>query len=200
MTTHRLLDHDVTPVEVAEGDATATHAMATGRLKALTATTDRLTILAAACAEVERWCGRVLWGPSPRVSTSLVEVGEVEDPVHVVPRFPVLTGVGLAITTVKLWDEQAAAFTDVDDYVLLPRGRIRVRAPGDYELVVALTPAAVIPPVALEAAGRLFGYREQVRTPDESAGGGGEGAFLANAMYRCGAASLLRSLKHNAQS
>ena len=63
-----------------------------------------------------------------------------------------------------------------------------------------VTPADPIPLIAVEAASRLWAYRETKRPSDGAGIVDSEAQSLASALYRCGASSLLRSLKSNSQT
>lgn len=200
MTNHRLLDTFVTPVEVPP--ETTAHAQSTAREDALPLTISRALNLASACAEVERWTGRLLWrgSPAPRTCTSTLEVYDVLQDVSLSPRYPLVAHLdSLVVHTVRRWDDEGEAYQDAE-YLTRPMGQIRLKSgPGTYEFVVELTPTTEVPDIAVEAAARLWSYRELKRptaNPDSLIA---ESQNLASAMYRSGASSLLRSLKSNHQ-
>ena len=199
MTNHRTIDAIVSPLSVPA--ATAEHALATAREKALDSNTARMLNLAAACHEIERWVGRIIWPASSggRVCTTTIEVDDPGELVSLCPRFPLVAGVDVDDDSVRRWDDNSEAYVDAE-YSLRPGARIRLRAAGVYELVVELTPQPEVDPIAVEAAARLWAYRELKRPQagtDALVTGDGS---LSSAIYRSGASGLLRSLKSNAQT
>ena len=162
-TTHRIIDAVVDPLELP--DATVEHAFETAREQAVTRSPARLLNLAAACGEIERWAGRVLWpgDPPARTSTAIVEVTDSVFPVAMVPSFPLVAGVTVALTSVKKWNETTGAFEDAD-HKLLPAARLKVPGPGTYEVVAEVTPADPIPLIAVEAASGPSRHNLLIRT------------------------------------
>lgn len=180
---------------------TKAHALATAREKALTLNTAREVNLIAAAEEVERWTEKLSWrgsGTGERRAETIVEVDYGLQLVPVAPRFPSTAGVTVTVVSVERWDDTAEAFTAAD-YSIKPGGRIRLVSIGTFKIVADLLPPAAPPALAMEAAARLWAYRELLRPVAGSDGLAGSGSLSA-AMYRSGASGILRSLKLTGRS
>ena len=114
------------------------------------------------------------------------------------PLYPDVSGVTLALTLVRRWDD------DAQDWMTLtvrrpatgcaPGGRIIVDQRGQYEITASLTAPATAPPNAIEAVARLWAYRDTLR-PGDLADITGEQQVLAGALMKSGAAEILRGEK-----
>ena len=111
------------------------HALAASRKKSLLTNTDRDLLLVACAVEVERYVGRVFWPgePAARSSTSVVIVRDSRLAVPYCPLYPDVSGVTLAVTLVRRWDDDAQDWITLTlgvGYLLCPGGRIIVRQRG----------------------------------------------------------------------
>ena len=196
-------DHELVSIEVdppvlpPEVEA---QSLAARRGKALSQNTARLLLLQACAVEVERYCDRMFWpGPAgaARVSTSVVIVQSCSYSVSYCPLYPDVSGVAAALTSLRLWEDDAQAWVTLsapDDYRLLPGSRFIVGRSGQYEIVSSLTVTAAAPPSAIEAIARLWAYRDTMR-PGDLSEVAGEQQVLAGGMMKSGAAEALRGVR-----
>ena len=92
----------------------------------------------------------------PRVTSTVVEV-EAPFTVPAVGALP--KSVGVSVTSVEKWSDEAEDF-EASTYIQRPLGRILVPAAGTYRIVASVLPLEKYPSVIDEATARLFSYRE----------------------------------------
>ena len=189
MTSHRTIESDVGPFLI--NTKLLDHAKAAARNEALDAGADRLTTLAAAASEVERYCSRLFWrAAGARRSEAIVDVTDHSQPVSICPDYPDLRGVSSGAVAVDVW--QSGAWVNVA-HELRPAGRFMVPAAGEYRIVVDLTPADPAPVEAIEGTARLYALRTTLRPGDK---GIDEAALsLGAAMSKSGAFEVLRFVR-----
>ena len=163
-------------------------------------TSDRLQIMATAAVEVENWCGRVLWqaaGSTPRAAVTELEVSAAPCEVPACASLPQTGGVDVAIVSVELWDDSAAAYQPAS-YTARPGGQLLLGAVGIWRITATLDPGAAPPADAIEGLSRLFAYRE-VRRPTAATMAASEDGptppRLQGAVMKSGAAEALRYLR-----
>ena len=158
-------------------------------------TEDRARILDSAAAEIELYCSRMWFrgpGGAARESTSIVEV-EAPFAVPAVGALP--RSVGVTVTSVERWDDEAEAFAPVD-YIRRPLGVIRVPRAGTFRIVASVLPLEKYPSVIAEATARLFSYRESYKPRrDSSELADGTPPATTGALMRSGAAECLRFVR-----
>ena len=180
--------------------AVKAQAQAMAGLSDTTLTADRLGILATAAIEVERWCGRVLWqatGSAARAAVTELEVLQAPAEVPACAELPQTGGVDVAITSVELWDDSAAAYQTAS-YTARPGGQLRLDTAGIYRITATLDPGDEPPADAIEGLSRLFGYRE-VRRPTAATMAASEDGptppRLQGAVIKSGVGEALRYLR-----
>ena len=118
---------------------------------------------------------------------------------YCVPLYPDVSGVTLALTLVRRWDDDAQDWTYAHGQEpatwLLRAVASSFASAGQYEITATLTaPATAAPPNAIEAVARLWAYRDTLR-PGDLADITGEQQVLAGALMKSGAAEILRGEK-----
>ena len=72
---------------------------------------------------------------------------------------------------------------------------VRLPRSGEFEIAVSVEAAATIPPEAIEAVARLWGYRDVLK-PGDLSDITSEQQVLAGGMMKSGASEALRPLRH----
>ena len=189
---HRTIESAVSPPTMPA--AVDTHALAMAREKAVSKTTDRAIIIQSCAVEVERFCSRVFFrGPvgAARTAEAIVAIMDPSRPVSVCPVRPNVSGVVVSGVEVAVWDDAAADWTTPSPaHTVRPAGRVLIHAAGEYRVRCALLPADPVPDPIVEAIGRMFAMREQLRPGDTTI----EGPMnLAGVLIRSGAGEILLS-------
>ena len=152
--------------------------------------------------EVERELQRIVWSGSPAARTSTAVV-IVRDRNFAVPYCALYPDTYIqALTSVRLWSDEAQGWTALTAGSRLPATRpgrgILVEVAGQYEIVSSLTAPTTEPPNAIEAVARLWAYRETLR-PGDLTEVTSEQQVLAGGMMKSGAAEALRAEKWRVQ-
>ena len=175
------------------GAAIVDHAKAAAREEALAFTDARMQTLVSCALQIETYVGRALW-PGTRAAISIVEVSDPDETVSVVPGLPDTSGVTLGIPVIRGWSDTLGDWQTVT-FTRRPAGMVRLPSSGEFEIAVSVEAAATIPPEALEAVARLWGYRDVLKSGDITEVTG-EQQVLAGGVMKSGAAECLRPLRH----
>ena len=163
-----------------------------------TATDDRTALINTVASLVEVRAHRLLWRSAEaggvRRVVSLVTVLDPYEPVPVCPLYPDTGGVGVAVVSVRRWDENASVWVDADGHRVLPAGRVKLMRGGDIEITVDMTPPETVPEGLIEALARWYAALSSRRPGgDDTVDADGRHVSL-NAQYvRSGAADLIEA-------
>ena len=177
---------------VLDSDVVA-HAKAAAREEALVFTDARMQTLVSCARQVETYVGRALW-PGTRAALSIVEVNDPYETVSLVPGLPNTAGVTLGVPAIREWSDTLGDWQAVM-VTRRPAGMVRLPRSGEFEIAVEVAAAATIPPEAIEAVARLWGYRDVLK-PGDLTEVTGEQQVLAGGMMKSGAAECLRPIRH----
>ena len=169
------------------------HAKAAAREEALEFNESRMQTLVSCALQIETYVGRALW-PGTRAALSIVEVFEPYETVSLVPGLPNTSGVTLGVPVIREWSDTLGDWQAVT-VTRRPAGMVRLPRSGEFEIAVEVDAAASIPPEAVEAVARLWGYRDVLKSGDITEVTG-EQQVLAGAMMKSGAAECLRPIRH----
>ena len=177
---------------VLDSDVVA-HAQAAAREEALQFNDARMQTLVSCALQIETYVGRALW-PGTRAAISIVEVSDPDETVSVVPGLPNTAGVTLGVPVIREWSDTLGDWQTVT-VTRRPAGMVRLPRSGEFEIAVTVDAAAIIPPEAIEAVARLWGYRDVLK-PGDITEVTGEQQVLAGGVMKSGAAEVLRPLRH----
>ena len=100
----------------------------------------------------------------------------------------------LGVPVIREWSDTLGDWQTVT-VTRRPAGMVRLPRSGEFEIAVTVDAAAIIPPEAIEAVARLWGYRDVLK-PGDITEVTGEQQVLAGGVMKSGAAEVLRPLRH----
>ena len=169
------------------------YAKAAAREQALVFTDARMQTLVSCAREIETYVGRALW-PGTRAAISIVEVPDPTEAVSLVPGLPNATGVTLGVPVIRQWSDGLEDW-QVVTVTRRPGGMVLLPGAGEFEIAVEVSAAATIPPEAIEAVARLWGYRDVLK-PGDLTDVTGDQQVLSGGVLKSGAAECLRPIRH----